>query len=65
MSNSSHRRLRAAEAEPETAAGRVAVLQRELDVGDARALIDEDQPHAFARAVVQHLDAAPRRRRRT
>ena len=55
---------RPAEPEPEPAAGRVAVAQRLLDVGDAGALILEDEPQAAPRAVVQRLEPAPCRRRR-
>ena len=40
----------AAEAEAQADARREAVLQRELDVGDARALVDERQPQPRARA---------------
>ena len=57
MSNSLRQPLGAAEAEAQAAAGRVAVLQRQRDVGDARALVGEGQAHAAAPAVAQHLDA--------
>src|ERR1044071_3018912 len=45
--------LRAAQPEPETAAGGVAILQRQLDVGDAGTAIFEDQPNAAPQAVIE------------
>ena len=50
--------------EPEAVARRVAVLQRLLDVGDARALVLEDQPQAAARRRPAAPRAGPCRRRR-
>ena len=52
MENSLQSRLRAAEAEAHALAGGVAVLQRLLDVGDARALVLERQAHAAAAALL-------------
>ena len=45
---------RARQPEPEPAAGRVAVGQRALEVGDPRALVARDHPHAAAAARVAH-----------
>ena len=43
--------LGAAQAEAQAAAGGVAVLHRQLDVGDARARVEEHQLQPLARAV--------------
>src|SRR6185503_1582780 len=48
--------LGAPQPQAEPAAGRKAVLQRELDVCDARALVDERQAQAPARALGERLD---------
>src|SRR4051812_8113069 len=47
---------RAAQAETESSAGGVAVLQGEIEIDDAGALVREREPPAFADATFQYLD---------
>src|SRR6185312_2121184 len=47
---------RSAQAKPEAAACGVAIFQREVEVFDARAAVDESEPYTPARSFVQHLD---------
>ncbi len=60
-----HEPLRPAQAQPEPAAGRVAVPQRELHVRDPRALVHEDEAEAAAAAAARRRRARRALRGRT
>ena len=65
MWNSFASRLAPPRPRPRPAAARVAVPQRLLDVGDARAAVLEGEAHAAPRPVVQRARSAACRRRRS